>query len=129
MADVELALMLLLDDFGYTTTTTPSNLDDVLPVLRVRRVGGSADADNDRPRMSVQVFARTVADTSPRAHMMLASEVDNFLFKEIPGASVPLGDERVVFDAIARDSGPVELVYPNTSVRVAELLYSLTTRR
>ncbi|MFC8182403.1 hypothetical protein ACFULT_26325 [Rhodococcus sp. NPDC057297] len=66
--DVELVLLSLLDEFGYTCTFLPDDKDPVsglpmwktlLPVIAVNRVGGGTDGITDRPLVQVGVFADT----------------------------------------------------------------------
>lgn len=126
MADVEAALLTFLDDLGYTVTTTPMDLEQRLPVIRVRRIGGGGDRDNDRPIVSVQTFAKPTS-ASPRAHLDLAEQVeDRFIDLALNGPQMVDG---VCLDEAAKDSGPVELPYPTAGIRTTETIYRLTTRR
>ena len=126
MADVESALMTFLDDLGYTVTSTPADLEQHLPVIRIRRVGGSGDEVNDFPRVSIQAMT-AASSTAPRAHFDLAESIADRIF----GLAVygPQVVDGVCLESPAKDSGPVELTYPNPSVRVAETIWRLTIRR
>lgn len=118
--------MALLDDLGYTVTTTPVDLEKRLPVIRIRRVGGPGDRDNDYPRVSIQAHTRAGSAT-PRAHFDLAAAIEERLLQIADYGPKVVGG--VCIEDPRKDSGPVELTYPNPTVRVAETVWRLTTRR
>lgn len=126
MADVEVALLDLFADLADVVTSTPADLEDRLPVLRARRIGGGGGRDADFPIVSLQHFtAASAAD--PRAHFDLADATEARLLEIADyGPRLVSG---VCLESPVKDSGPVELTYPNPSVRVAESIYRLTIRR
>ena len=131
MGDVEVTLMHFYDDLAYTVTSTPQDVEDRVPVLRIRRIGGAGDRDNDYPRVSVQAFA-TPTQAHPRAHFDLAAEVEHKMLQLAEYGPQLVKGTGVVLEVPAgsfKDSGPVELPYPNPAVRVTETVYRLVVRR
>ena len=130
MADVEAALLEFFDDLAYTVTSTPLDLEQRLRngerVLRVRRIGGAGDRDNDFPRVSLQHYA-VASSAAPRAHFDFAEDTEDRLLDLADTG--PLFVAGACLDEAKKDSGPVELPYPNDSVRVTETIYRLTIRR
>jgi hypothetical protein len=127
MADVEAALLDWLGDLAYTVTSTPADLEQQLPVIRIRRVGGGGDRDNDRPTISIQTFGKPTSGDPRPAHALAAQVEDKFLTVETYGPQ-PLGPD-LCLDEATKESGPVELTYPNPAVRVTETIFRLVTRR
>jgi hypothetical protein len=130
--DTEVVLMQHLSDFGYTVTSTPADLKDRLPVLRIARIGGGSNEDADFPRVSIQTFV-AASSQSPRAAQQLAGQVRDFLIAS-NGAWVsgPLLEDQgvsgVLIDDVANDSGPIEYPWPDPAVRVCQAIYTLTIR-
>lgn len=52
---------------GSIGSETPANLQDVLPFIRVRRIGGSDDLITDAARVDVQVYAADAAQAKQLA--------------------------------------------------------------
>lgn len=135
-ADVEPALMVYLEDLGWTVTSTPADLKTRLAtsgVLRVKRIGGGSTRNTDDPRVSVQAF--TLRDPAkPRSSHTLAGAVeariaaisDNAGVITIPAA---LGGGLVRLDSGEKESGPVEFPWPDPDVLVVECIYRISTRR
>lgn len=127
--DVEPPLLDWLDDLATAVTSTPIDLADQVPMLRVRRIAGGGDWNNDRPTVSVQAFA-TPTSGSPRAHFDLATQVeDRFMSIAVNGPELVGGASKVVIEDPVKESGPVELPYPNPAVRVTETIFRFTARR
>lgn len=130
--DAEVVLMEYLSDLGYTVTSTPPDLADRLPALRIQRVGGGSDEDADRPRVSIQAFV-AASSTAPRAAQQLSGQVrDRLINNDGAWVSGPLLDEQgvpgVVIDGASHDSGPIEYPWPDPAIRVAQSIYTLTIR-
>lgn len=119
--DVEVALMDYLTNLAYTVTSTPADLTDRLPVIRVARIGGGEDRANDFPRLSVQCFAAETYE-QPRAAQDLAAAVWEQM-RKLPAVSAG-----VRLDAASKDSGPVTIPWPTAGVAVKELIYTITIR-
>lgn len=47
---------------GHTDTVTPDNLADLLPFIRVRRIGGHSDRINDIPTVQIDAFGLLYGD-------------------------------------------------------------------
>jgi len=135
--DVEPALIVYLAGVGYGDTVTPEDLMDRIAaggkVLRIRRIGGGATRKTDEPRVSIQVYMLRDAD-HPRAAHEVAFDIEDLV--DALGSSAPVievpaeyGGGRVIFDSGSKDSGPVELPWPDPAVQVVETLYRISTRR
>lgn len=96
----------------------PSNLGEVLPLIRARRVGGTDDRITDRPRVDVEVYAPTAAIAKP-----LAEQVRQ---RMLAGAA---RTNAGVMDRAFTEVGPRELPYPNPAVRVWAATYRISLRR
>lgn len=119
--DMEVALMDYLQNLAYTVTSTPSDLKDRLPVIRVARIGGGADRAHDQPRISLQCFA--LENTSaPRAAQDLAAAVWEQMYK------LPVVSAGVRLDSASKESGPVTIPWPTAGIGVKELIYTVTVR-
>lgn len=129
MADVEVALLAFFDDLAYTVTVTPGDLQPRIAgggkVLRIRRIGGGADRDEDVPVISIQSFAGE-SYQAPRA----AHDLDRLVWERFLGIldHGPVAVGGVSLDEPAKTSGPVELPYPDPAVTVVESIYRLTVR-
>lgn len=122
--DIESALMDFFSDLGYTVTSTPADLKERLPVLRIARVGGSDDKSNDFPRVSIQTFA-AANHLAPRAAQDLAETVRDRLNNNLPAMSKPGG---VLLDSSSTESGPSSFPWPDPAIRVTQSIYRLTIR-
>lgn len=119
------------DGLVQAYTSTPAELDELLfeqgkLVLRVKRIGGPGDADNEFPVVSVQSYAPASAD-APRTAWKLDTAVADKFFSVATGGPELVGS--TVIEDPGKDSGPVELPYPNAAITVVESLYRFTSRR
>lgn len=119
--DIELALMEYLTNLAYTVTSTPADLKERLPVIRVARIGGGEDRAHDNPRVSLQCFALETPN-DPRAAQDLAAAVWEQMHK------LPAVSEGVRMDSASKDSGPVAIPWPTPGIGVKELVYTVTVR-
>lgn len=92
-----------LHDPARTGPETPENLQQLLPFVRVQRIGGGRDRLNDFPTVSVDVFADSYSVAEA-----LADDVDQWLtgpppplpeldraIHDIAPRRLPWGDERI----------------------------------
>lgn len=132
----ERALMAFLDDLAYTTTVADfrylaANIAEHGGVLRIRRIGGDTDRDNDRPVISVQAYASD-SDATPHATNDLQDDVWSRLLEidtAVRSGWVDLGSGlTVLLESPEKVSGPVELPSPEPTITVVESIYRFTTR-
>lgn len=98
---------------------TPSDLEQKLPLCRVRRIGGSAvDRITDRPRVDVDVFGGTYVQARDLA-LLCEQRILNY------PRSVPSG----VLDWAEPEVGPHEVPYSNPAVRLVTATYLTSLRR
>lgn len=98
-------------------TELPANLDQVLPVGQVQRVGGSDDTFRlDRALVDVDVYAATRRDASTHAR-----RVREELVLLLPGAQTTAA----VFGQVRTVSAPSWRPYENTALRRLGATYSL----
>lgn len=118
--DPDVVLRLLLADLvtQEVVRVLPPNLEEVLPLIRARRVGGADDRVTDRPRMDVEVYAPTAAIAKP-----LAERVRQ---RMLAGAAATSAG---VMDRAFTEVGPRELSYPNPAVRLFAATYRISLRR
>lgn len=101
---------------GRTAIETPTNLADVLPFVRVLRVGGFSDRINDRATVDIDVFAATYG-----AAELLAERVRQHLVGPPPPVTL--------FDRIDCEIAPRELPWGDGTVRRWNATYLVTSRR
>lgn len=102
---------------GRVASRTPLNLAEVLPFVRVLRVGGGRDRINDYPTVDVDVFAPTYA-----AAEAMAEAIDAWLVGPPPGPRV--------FDRVEVEVAPRELPWGDEStVRRFNATYRIVSRR
>lgn len=101
---------------GRTGIETPVNLADVLPFVRVMRVGGFSDRLNDRATVDVDVFSSTYT-----AGELLAERVRQHLV----GPPPPV----VLLDRVDCEIAPRELPWGDGTVRRWNATYLVTSRR
>lgn len=119
--DVEDLLVLVLDGLSPgrdVVTTLPPNLQDQLPLQRVRRIGGGGDQVTDVARVDVEAFASTRA-----AALQLARQQHQVLL------SVPSATSRGLIDRVVPEVGPHELPYADPGVRLMQATYRISVRR
>ncbi|MEW2580130.1 hypothetical protein [Streptomyces syringium] len=79
-------------------TDTPADLDDVVPLVRLRRIGGSDDGFRlDLAVMDIEAFAATRAEAAA-----LAARTRDAVLSALPGSAVP----SAVFTAASTLSAP-----------------------
>ncbi len=102
---------------GRVAARTPSNLAEVLPFVRVLRIGGGRDRINDYPTVDVDTFAATYAQAEE-----LAELVDAWLVGPPPTPSA--------FDRVEVEVAPRELPWGDgTTVRRFNATYRIVSRR
>ncbi len=99
-----------------TGIETPTNLGDVLPFVRILRIGGFSDRLNDRSTVDVDVFASTYS-----AGELLAEQIRQHLVGPPPPVTV--------FDRIDCEIAPRELPWGDGTVRRWNATYAVTSRR
>ena len=127
--DIELALCELLQPIADTVTQlmpatlANGNIDQsYFPKIRIQRIGGGGDEDDDFPRVLIRCFA-VPSEADPRASQDLANSVDDFM-RSIHGAHAA----GTAIDSASKDSGPVSSPWDDPAIRVTELIYSVTMR-
>lgn len=130
MADVEAALLDFYADLAYTVTVTPGDLATRLAaggkVLRIRRIGGGGDRDNDYPTVSFQSFAAESYEQARAAHDLDQAVWDRLV--DIATGLNPGWVDGVIIEDPSKTSGPVELPYPDPATTVVESIYSMRIR-
>ncbi len=117
--DVVRALVAALEalhDPNRTGPETPENLQELLPFVRVQRIGGARDRFNDYPTVSVDVFAGSYSEAEG-----LADDVDQWL----TGPPPPLGQ---LVRAI-HDVAPRQLPWGDERIFRFQAQYQVVTRR
>jgi hypothetical protein len=119
--DVEIELVTWLSgQLGSSVrvlTELPAELDSVLPVVQVQRVGGDDDTFRlDRALVDVDVYAATRADAS-----MLARQVRDDLVIQLRGTSTA----SAVFGLVATVSAPQWRPYENIRLRRCGATYQM----
>lgn len=100
----------------HTGPETPENLQDVLPFVRVQRIGGSRDRLNDFPTVQVDVFADSYSVAEA-----LADDVDQWL----TGPPPPLDE----LDRAIHDVAPRRLPWGDERIVRFQSQYTIVTRR
>lgn len=116
--DLEAAVIELLTDLGTCDVVTPSNLQSVLPFIRVVRSGGSDDRITDTAKVDIDVFAadRTVA-------IALARTVQQRML------SFPHSLTNCVIDRVDTSLSPSVVPWANNLLDLATATYSVSARR
>lgn len=134
MTDIEAGLLDFFSDLATCVTVTPGNLKDLLShagalngkVLRIRRIGGPGDRDNDYPTISVQSYA-IENQAHPRAALDLDQSVWQRLIGVLDGATSGWTGAYAVEDP-SKTSGPIYLPYPDPDIAIVESIYRFTVR-
>lgn len=105
-----------LHDPARTGPETPENLQDLLPFVRVQRIGGSRDRLNDFPTIAVDVFADSYSVAEA-----LADDVDQWL----TGPPPPL----VELDRATHDVAPRRLPWGDERIFRFQAQYAIVARR
>lgn len=101
---------------GHTGIETPVNLGDVLPFVRVRRIGGPSDRLNDYATVDVDVYEALYGDGE-----LLAEQVRQYLC----GPPPPIA----ALDRVDCETGPRELPWGDGNVRRWGATYHVVARR
>lgn len=120
--DVELVLLTLLDDLGYTCTFLPDEKEwrDMPSVIVVNRVGGGSDGITDRPLVQVGVYAK---DSRTRA-WSVAGQVRERLLRS-GGQSV----DGVLIDSVREAQGVQQFPDLNPDNKFVAATFQLSFRR
>lgn len=116
--DIERALAELLGDLGTVGSSTPANLGDVLPYIRVARNGGADDQITDAPRVDIDAFGPdrdSAYDLAQSIQVLLL----NFPLKLSSG----------VIDRVDTDTGPHEVAWGNPNIHRFTAAYRIASRR
>jgi hypothetical protein len=119
--DVELWLHdWLATEFGVRVVTElPANLQDVVPVIQVGRVGGGNRYTIDRPTVDVVCFTSSLSGGDGRnAARKFAELVRDAMYFRLPG-TLPV-------TSVATVSAPAWRPYDNPAVRCYGATYQLT---
>lgn len=119
MIDIEALLVAWLEDTiedVHASTETPAELDDRLPWLLVRRIGGPYDGFRlDQPTVDIAVFAATGPEASA-----LAAQVQRLLHERLARSKVGTA----VVSQVRTNTGPHWVPYGNPNLRRYEATYS-----
>jgi hypothetical protein len=109
----------LLTDLGTTGGETSTTLQDDLPFIRVRRIGGTDDRVTDVARVDVRVYAVSLSDAED-----LSETIRQRLISE-PSTTV-----HGVLDRASTEVGPQEVPGPDPDhYRVVSTTYRVSVRR
>lgn len=116
--DLEAAVIELVSDLAMADVKTPSELDSVLPFIRVARIGGNDDFFTDVGRLDVDTFSdqRTVAS-------LLSRQVQQRLIRG------PHVLSTCVIDTVTTDVAPNAVPWANPSLVLFTASYRITARR
>lgn len=119
MADVESVLAPWLESrFGvFCAAETPADLEDILPMIRVERVGGADGRFGQQPGVAVDVFAVTADEARTLSNQVREALV--FLTGPVPGA---------VIRSVRCISGPSRLPWSNEAVHRRGATYTVSLR-
>lgn len=121
--DVEKALIDVFADLSAAVSATavarlPPDLQQMLPVIRVRRLGGGDDRWTDSPRADVEVYAATRAVAVPLAELLRQRLL-----------SGPHATGHGVIDRAVTEVGPQEIPYEDQDIRLVTATYRVALRR
>ncbi|MCW2904925.1 MAG: hypothetical protein JWO67_7190 [Streptosporangiaceae bacterium] len=117
--DVEQVLMDLFADLAATVVTfLPADLQQRLPLVRVRRLGGGDDKWTDQPRVDVEVYAADRAAGMPLAKLLQQRLI-----------SRPNRTAHGVIDRAGTEVGPREVPYDDPDTRLFTATYRVSLRR
>jgi hypothetical protein len=103
-------------DTDRVDSETPDNLQQMLPFIRVVKMGGGRSRISDYPSVSVDVFAATYSEA-----FRLAERIDQWL----AGPPPPLPS----LDRVVHDVAPREMDWPDPDIRRFQAQYTVVTRR
>lgn len=121
--DAELAVVALLTDMvdeGHIDIEAPSNVQDILPFIRVERIGGVSTQLSDSSRIAVDVFGAKGNRTPTKA---LALNVDARL-RSFPHVIAGVG----VIDRVDTDISPNQVPWNNDAVILFTASYKISVR-
>ncbi|KAB2344878.1 tail completion protein gp17 [Actinomadura rudentiformis] len=121
--DIEELLLHVLADLttGTVVTVTPPDLQQHLPVIRVRRLGGSDNRVSDTARVDVDVYAATRAE----AHALGEAVRQRLLV----APHVVAGPSGGVIDRVVTEVAPHSVTHPDPGTRRVTATYRTTARR
>lgn len=117
-SDVEAVLRELYGDLARVVTRTGTDLQQNLPTIRVRRLGGGGTRFTDTPRVDVQVFAATVVEAKGIAETCRQRLV-----------SGPSRTSVGIVDRVEVEVGPREVPYADQDLRLVAATYRISLRR
>lgn len=119
--DLEVALLdvlaPLVPNTDHLGTDTPSNLDVMLPFLRLDRYGGPWDQVSDRADLDLDVFAAT----RQQARSLLVAALERLNTEHRSGSTV--------IDSVTVTVGPARRPWINTNIRRWSASLTVTARR
>lgn len=119
MIDIEVVLIAWLEDNIEdirASTETPPDLDDQLPWLQVRRIGGPYDGyRRDQPTVDITTYATTGPAASD-----LALQVQHLVHASLWGVTT----DGAVFSRVETRTGPHWVPYDNPGMRRYEATYA-----
>ena len=120
--DAERAVVQLLTETaaGNIDVDVPENLQNVLPFVRVSRIGGQGDRWSDSPRIDVFVYC---ARGSRSSGLTLAQQCQALLL------SFPHVTDAGVVDSVETDVPPNEVPWQNSEILLFTSSYKVTVRR
>lgn len=118
--DAELLVAEALDDLvdHEVVTDVPADLQEQLPLIRVRRIGGGDDRRTDTARVAVEAYAASRTQAAAIAEQ----------------ARAKLGRRRIrttsgLIDRADTEVGPTRLPYDDPDIRLVQAIYRVTARR
>lgn len=121
--DAELAIVTLLGDMvaeGSIDIESPANVQDIVPFIRVERIGGPSTQLSDSPRIAIDIFG--AVGTRP-ATSTLAFAVQARL-RSYPHVIAGVG----VIDRVDTDISPNQVPWNNDAVILYTASYKVTVR-
>lgn len=121
--DAELAVINVVSDMVASDVDieTPSNLQDVLPFIRVTRIGGQSTQMSDSPRIDVDVFGAAGSRTDTK-NLALAVQARLLSFPHVL-------DGVGVIDRVDTDVSPNQVPWNNARVLLFTSSYKVSVRR
>lgn len=118
--DAELLVMEALEGLTVheVVTDTPGDLQQQVPLIRVRRLGGGDNRLADQARIVVEVYAAT------RAQAVAVAEQARARFGQRK-IRTPSG----LIDRVDSEVGPNRLPYDDPDIRLVQAIYRVTARR
>jgi hypothetical protein len=126
--DVEIALMEYLDPLGYTVTSTPADLEEHLPVIRIARFAGGDDwfEDLDFPEVVIVTYSEKDSGV-PRSGLQVAEQIRDRMNLLNTDAFFSASANALLVRSQTQ-SGPVEVGYIDPAVACYSAAYRVTTK-